>query len=231
MANMVAGDNGAGATTLVLTVPTTSSGVHRALLICPRGSVAVTSVTDNIGADTWSKKTAADPDFLGANPLQCWSPASYASGVTTVTINLASSIACIAFWIEDPEVDTSVGFVVGVIGDNGSVAVTSWTSHAAGSSGGAAVGYGISTSGAGSDVSFVAGAGWTAFSGTGITTGHHGNTADGDDMFAERQIFGSAGGYSADGTSTSVTQNSAIFLFRYAAAVTSPGDDNQTFEG
>lgn len=214
-------DNLGGSTTLANTFPTTCTpGNFRFKFICTRGSTDGDSVAENVGTATWTKRTANvdDPDVIGNTAIQCWVPDTHNAASASALTTLHASAAAIEFFLEDDEIDPAVGLLAGSMGSNGNIAVTAWLTAAKASGGsGNIVAYEVSTSGANSDVSFTAGAGRTAVTGANITTGHHGNTGDNDDMFVQRRVV-AAGSYSASGGSSSVTQNSAIFLFQARAA-------------
>lgn len=224
-------DNGAGSTALGSSFPGTCvSGNYRFGVSCPRPSngTVINSEQESPGAVNWSKQTTNidDPDFIGGNAIQVWAPASF-NATTSRTVTLASSVAGIDFFIEDDEIDTTVGFLGGILKDN-SVAANPQVTGAKSFTGDVVV-YEVTTSGGGSNVGWTAGSGRTALSGTNITTGHHGNASDGDDMFIQRRVVLGGGSLSASiGNSGLASANTAMFVFRLKATATN--DDDQVTE-
>lgn len=212
-------DSAGGATTLNNVYPATMNAANfRFALICPRGLIDTTTEVESPGSVGMTKQTTNidDPDGLGNVVVQCWAPGSFTATTSSLS-SFPSSCKAIKYIFEDDEIDPAVGFLGGVVGANGSIAVTTWATATKAFTGDLVV-YEMTTTGAGSDVHYAAGAGRAAVAGTNITTGHHGNTTDGDDMFVQRRVIIGGGTIGASGTCDSSSQNSAIYVFRKLAA-------------
>lgn len=198
--NAGAGDNGLGASpNITITFSQSSTaGVARAVIVFPRGGGAVNtnSVTENSGAAVWTKKPMpTDPYGIGQNWAQVWTPSTFVAGATSIQVVLASNTAGIAFYIEDSSIDPAVGFDTGVakiFNSNTSVWNTDQLASLA-----ASVIYSVATSGNSASMGFASTDGTTAITGNGITSGHHGNSADGDDAYVARIETGAQGNFTA----------------------------------
>lgn len=213
-----ANNNGGGATTVVVTISASGAGNQLVGLLGPRSTVTLSSVTDNKG-NTWVVPAPSNPDFIGTNipaAAYCLNPIA---GTTTITFNMSGSAAAGAFVQERNDVGSFIG---AIIGDNGSVAVTAWTSHGVVCSG-ATIGLGLTSTGT-TGIVYTAGSGWASLSGTNITLGSNTNVPDGDQIYAESQSFGSGGTYDANGTNApTTTQNSLGIFFNVATSDTLMG--------
>lgn len=210
---VVAGNNGAGATTLVITIAASGTGSSLILRAGPRSLRVITGVTDN-KSNSWTIPALSNPDFqLQAVPMGAYCLAPLA-GTTTITITLDSSGVCGAAVEEATGVGAYIG---GILGNNGGVNATSWTSHGVVSSG-SCRGFGWSSTGV-TGITYAGTGGWTQCTGTGITANQGNvNATDGDQVVFLDQDFASAGTRDANGTCTSSLQFSAIMLFEQAAS-------------
>lgn len=229
-----ANNNGAGATTVVVTLSATGAGRFLSLMAGCRGapSRSILSVSDNINGTTgWviknpSGTTPDNPDFLAnAKPAFAYH-LNPGAGVTTVTVTLDASGVAGVFVSEINPGTATPSYLGHIIGANGNAAVTNWTSNALAISAGQAICvHGISSAGT-TGLTYTAGASFTALAGTNITSGSNTNATDVDQIFGEfRDIASSGTSIAADGTSTSTTQNSGalIFLLTPAAAPSGTG--------
>lgn len=130
-------------------------------------------------------------------------------GITSVTFNFTSATAVVCFLMERDDIDlydTSAHL------DNGTV--TSWTS---GNTGTTAytdeIAIGFAGSFTGNPLNYVAGASWTAVTGTNITAGEHAG-AGGNAGFCETRTLSGTGAYAATGTVDSSYQYALIATYR-----------------
>lgn len=219
----VGNNNGAGATTLVLTIAASGAGRILAVMLGPRDTltIAANGVSDNINGTTgWVIKNPTgatqNPSGLTTNKPAFAYNLGGSAGVTTITITLSASGVAGGFASEISYTGTP-SFIECTISDNGSIAVTSWTSGTLDASGAAMFGLGISSAGT-TGLTFTQGASWTALAGTGITAGSNTNGTDADQVFGEFRDFASGGVFAATGTSTSATQNSGVIFIRLTPA-------------
>lgn len=209
-----ANNNGAGATTLVLTLSASQAGEALAVRLGARAAhtIAAGGVSDNVNATTgWviiNPSGARNPDAISAAiPAFAYNLLGTA-GVTTIMVTLDSSGVAGGCASRLSGVN---GFIDAIIGSNGEIAVTSWDSHGVVAAA-ACLALGLSSAG-GSGLTFTAGSGWAADTGTNLTAGSNTNGTDNDQIFFENQRFASGGTYNATGTSTSVSQHSGVMLF------------------
>lgn len=228
----VGNNNGAGATTLVFTVSATGAGKFLSLELGCRGARVISSVSDNINGTTgWVVKNPTagapdNPDALATNKPCFAYHLNPGAGVTTITVTLDASGVAGGFASEVNPGTATPSFLGFIIGANGSIGVTNWTSNPLTISAAQAICVlGISSAGT-TGLTYTAGASYTALSGTGITSGSNTNLTDADQVFGEFQDIASSGtSIAATGTSTSATQNSGalIFLLTPAAAPSGTG--------
>jgi len=212
----VANDNGAGATTLVATIASSTVGSCLTAIV-GRLANLVTGVTDNL-AQTY---TAAFTPGAFTEAAGAWICPNSAAGVTTITATFSASTGSVIFALEESGIVTASPVdqtqrstsTSGATYDSGATATTTNAND---------VGYAIACSAATSNVNFAADAGWTAVTGTGITSGHHGNTTEGDDLFVARREYTATGAYSATGTLTSNTHAGTIVILMQAAVGPAP---------
>ncbi len=210
----VAGDAGAGSTTLNITLSSTTSGNAIIVLIGPEER-AVTGVTDNKGGGSSTYSEVAGTVNQSAAP-GCWYTLDCASGITQVTVTGASQ-PYIAFAIEVS------GLVLSGAEDKhawntSQAASTTWTSTATSAlAQGNEFCLGVVCSRSGSSQSFTGDSPWTAITGTNVTAGHHGNATDGDDLFVCYQSVTATTAITASGTCASSTVNGGTVTFREQA--------------
>lgn len=220
----VGADNGTGDNKLVFTIAASAGTVGGLLstlvvLLGPRSTVTITSVTDNIDTLglTWVVPTFQNPEFIATNiPAGAYCIGA-AAGVTTITVHLSGTAPAAGFAFERDDI---VSYIDAIIHDNASLSVPSWSAGNVAATG-PSVGYGWTSTGT-TGIPFVPGSGWSALAGTGIVAGSVTNTPDGDEVFAESKVFPSSvgGTYAADGTTsptTNATQNSGFMLFAMAS--------------
>lgn len=209
-----ANNNGAGATTLVITLAGGSaSGNGLVLMLGPRQALTISSVSDNINGSTgW-----VIPTFNTTNaPANAIPTGAYnlspSAGVTTITVNLSASGVAGGCVVEETQLGSFIGANKDANGGGSPTAsFTSGTVTLPGS--GNIVGFGFDSAGS-AGISYTAGAGWTALTGTNLTAGANTNATDSDTVFFERGTFvGSGQNQAATGTNTSITHNSGVLFF------------------
>jgi len=206
--NAAASDNGAGSTTLSVTVPSSTAGSCMLAFIGTHAT-DVSSVTDNL-AQTYTRAFVP-----GANTEHScvWTCKNSSAGVTSITATLCISRASVIFGVEESGINTTTPVDTSAF-EAAPTSKATWTSTATSVTSQAnTIGYGFTATATGSNVSFADTSGGTAVTGTGITAGHHGNTTDGNDMFVSRQVYASASAKTASGTnSTAITAGSIVVL-------------------
>lgn len=213
----IAGDNGAGGTTIARTITSSTAGNCLIAVIGILGK-NVTGVTDNLG-QTWIQ--AATPGTNTEHPAFWYFP-NTASGVTTVTATFSASFPSVIFVHEESGLATSSTKDKDAFSTSASS--TTWDTTATASTTQAdEIAFAAVASSSGSSRSFAldgtsSGAGWAVTSGTGITSGHHGNTTDGNDLFLARRVLSATGTYNCSGTCTSSIRAAAIVTFKVAAS-------------
>jgi hypothetical protein len=198
----VAADNGAAATTVTVNIAATAAG-NRLIAVVGRESRSVTGFT----AGSWTK---ASGTVAGSSQAPAaWSQKNIAAGITSVTANLSSSLGTVMFILEIGGLDESADFDK----SNWSVAETSatWSSGATGALTTATqMLIACAATAAGSSNNFAADSPFTAVSGTGITSGHHGNTSEGDDLFVCYQHVSASTTQTATGTCNNIQKLAGI---------------------
>lgn len=212
----VGNDNGAGGTTLVVTIAASTAG---SLLIAVIGCYGkdVTSVTDNL-AQTWTQ--AYTPGTNTEHPA-FWYRANTASGVTTVTATFSVSRQSDMAVLEENGMATASPFdkhaqstsALSTTWDTGATAATVQADELA---------LCAVASASGSNRSFAldgtsSSAGWAGISGTNITSGRVAATANGFDLFIARRTLSATGAYNASGTCTNSVRVAAIATFKTAS--------------
>jgi hypothetical protein len=212
----VANDNGAGATTVACTIASSTAG-NCLIVVVGVYADTVTGVTDNL-SQTYTPAYTPGSDHVTPG---VWTCPNTASGVTTITATFSSSHGSVIFGIEESGIVTSSP--VDQHKEAAFATVTVWdTTAATTTTQENSIGYASICAADGSNSSFAADAGWTPVSGTGITSGHHGNTTEGDDCFVARREYTTTGAYSATGTCTAATVAPTIVILKQAAAGPAP---------
>jgi hypothetical protein len=177
----------------------------------------VTGVTDNL-AQTY---TRAFTPGTGTEHSSVWTFPNSAAGVTLLTATFSVSRASSMFGLEESGLVTSnpadtfafsASALVTVL-DSGASATTAQANE---------VLYTVFASSDGSSRSFAATDGSTAVTGTGITSGHHGNATDGNDCFVSRREVTATGAYNGTGTCTSSVATAALVTLKRATAAAAP---------
>jgi hypothetical protein len=207
----VATDAGAGSTALNVTISATTAGNSIIVIIGPEER-AVTSVTDNKGGGSSTYTEVAGTVNQSAAP-GCFYTLNCAAGITQVTVN-GTSQPYIAFVMEVSGLLTASAedahvWATGALG-------TTWSSGATATLAQAnEFCIGVACSRGSSNCHFAeTGGGFAAITGTGITSGHHGNTTDGDDLFVCTKSVTATTAVTASGTSDNVTTNAGVVTFK-----------------
>lgn len=207
----VGNDNGSGATTLTVSLGAVTAG-NLLVVCCGVQSRLVTGVADDVNG-AWTEAFAQTNQFAAPG---IWYFQNTGSGTPTVTLTFSASTASSAIAWEESGVLTSSAF--------DKEAHSSTTNSAAWNSGATSttsqantVGFGFVSS-ANAPSGFAGDSGWTALSGTGITSGSRYNSADGNDVFVCRREYTSTGTYSATGTRSAANNWCAgIVIFKQSA--------------
>lgn len=221
-------DTAGAAVTLANALPkTVTNGNFRMELVAPSTAVAITSDVASPNAVSWAQFAVTDGTGGNLpNSIQAWHPAAYTNLDTSVLSSFASSNA-IKFFLESDIIDGSFGLLAGVIGFAATNPGFTFASPSVTGLTGDLVLVEAVYTGGGINQGFSNGGDNTRIplSGTGITSGHHSNTVDGDDMYVQYrtvlaatagQSFSAAGAFPGSGGGAE-SAYSMILAFRKKA--------------
>lgn len=184
----VAADAGGSGGSLAITIAATAAN---SVIVVPFGSpVSITgpTVTDNksntytqVFLDTSGTDVSPSALFICTNP---------ASGVTQVTIGGTSVAKITGYVLEESGLLSSGTVDQQSLNANQSFTSTPTTANVTTTSTNE-VAYSFAFFGNGTLSQMTAGTGWTAVTGTGITSGQHDNATAGSSMFVQRQVLSS----------------------------------------
>lgn len=185
----VGNDNGAGATTLTVVLPTITAGSLLTVLIGTSSTLSISSVSDTVNGAWPTPNSTPNAQKVGAAYLKN----SAASAVpVTITATLSISSDGVIAALEESGIDTTAPLDKGlVLAQNAQTGVTTASSTATGVlSQASEIGYAHSYSFNGQNQFSNAGlaSGWAPVTGTNITNGLY-NAASGACMFIQRKAF------------------------------------------
>lgn len=206
----VADDTGAGGTTLTLLLPTPCAADEQLIVIITQGTGNVTKVTDNIDTTTGASWTPRIPTIGAGLGVIAYDKLTGCLGVDRAIVNYSVSTISGACVLRRNDI---TGWQAHVYNNN--APGTSWTSTAVSTTGPAWV-IGGTASADGSNQSHVSAGGFSPIVGTGLTSGHNGNTVDGDDYFYQDLVSPGGGSISSDGTCSVAASNISAAVFAYS---------------
>lgn len=186
-ASAVSAGTGASA---VMPVASTTLGKKLVLQIWLPLGVAPLTVVDSSGG------TLLGGQWVALETSQYWfayERSNIPAGITSVTATFAADAYIAISW----ELAANSTFRTKSAPDTGASGTT-WTSPSAAVSFTSGIALGVAATFSGSSQNFAAGSGWTAASGTGLTTGRWGSAGNG--AFAEYRDIVGAGALAANGT-------------------------------
>lgn len=215
----VANDNAGGATTLTVALSATSAGNLVGCAFFFNGTIS--TVIDNL-AQSYTPTIAVTEGGGGSNQSALYYFPNSAAGVTLITVTFTGSVPGIIFGFEESGVAASSPVDSTPVGQGQSIA--GWTSTAMATTSSANdVLYGFAGGGTSNADTCAAGTGWTAVTGTGITSGTRGNTVDHSIGFLERRAVSATGAYDASGTWGSVQKTASLIVaFKPSSAPGTP---------
>lgn len=185
----IGSNNGAGATTLTVVLPTITAGSLLVVMIGTSSNVNISSVSDTVNGAWPSPQASPGAQKVGHAFLK--NSAASASSVT-ITVTISASSDGVICALEESGMDTTSPADKGlVLAQNSQTGVTTATSTSTGVLSQAnEVGFANSYSFNSQNLFSNAGlsSGWAALTGTGITTGLI-NAPSGECMFVQRKLY------------------------------------------